>query len=494
MRNLQFLSVSTLLFGIVFTIPLLSGIDRALAARKSAAMAIDAHTGRILYSHNVDKPHHPASLTKIMTLYMLFEYIEAGRFHMNSPLKVTENASKQAPSKLGLKPGTTILVKDAIKALITKSANDVAVIVAENLAGSEWKFTQLMTWKARKLGMNKTVFVNASGLPDKRQTTTARDMVTLGMRIQKDFPQFYPLFETKRFAYRGKIYKNHNGLMSRIRGIDGIKTGYTRASGFNLTSSIWNGRRHVVAVVMGGKTARKRDDFMARILKKSLRKARNGKTKSQFVAANFALKAPQRRVATLERHPNRQPVKFAVAKRLHKQKLQPPAPKPQIAKVQVKKVQKAKLQKSKLQKKVTTEQLAYVPAQEIVVRSKDQSRMSQTLEETAKKQTVELTASETTGDIKVAAKKPPVMTTPPEGPYHIQIGAFGSEEDAERRLHSIGSKAGKLLKGHKSFTMLVPTNNVYRARFAGFSEADARKTCRQLKKKSIDCMAISAKN
>lgn len=487
MRNLQFLSVSALVFGLVFTFPLFSGADTAQAARKSAAMAVDVHTGKILYSHNIDKPHHPASLTKIMTLYMLFEYIEAGRFHMNSRLKVTENASKQAPSKLGLKPGSTILVKDAIKALITKSANDVAVIVAENLAGSEWKFTQLMTWKARKMGMNKTVFVNASGLPDKRQTTTARDMITLGLRIQKDFPQFYPLFKTKRFKYRGKVYKNHNGLMSRMRGIDGIKTGYTRASGFNLTSSIWKGRKHVVAVVMGGRTARKRDNFMARVLNKSLRKARNGKTKKQFVAANFARKAPKRRVARVERQPRKQ-----VAQQLQKRITQPPKAKKQIAKAVVREKQKPQVQKT-----VSSKKLAQVPAQEIVVRTKDQSRMSQSSEDAALKQTatnskVETDETVTTGDIQAETKKTPIMTTPPEGPYHIQIGAFGSAEDAERRLHSIGSRAGKLLKGHKSFTMLVPTNNVYRARFAGFSEADARKTCRQLKKKSIDCMAISA--
>ena len=487
MRNLQFLSVSALVFGLIFTFPLLSGADTAQAARKSAAMAVDVHTGKILYSHNIDKPHHPASLTKIMTLYMLFEYIEAGRFHMNTPLKVTENASRQAPSKLGLKPGSSILVKDAIKALITKSANDVAVIVAENLAGSEYRFTQLMTWKARKMGMNKTVFVNASGLPDKRQTTTARDMITLGLRIQKDFPQFYPLFKTKRFSYRGKVYKNHNGLMSRMPGIDGIKTGYTRASGFNLTSSIWKGRKHVVAVVMGGRTARKRDNFMARVLNKSLRKARNGKTKTQFVAANFARKAPKRRLARVERQPRKQ-----VAQRPQKHIAQPPKAKRVVSKTVAQNEEKLKIQKA-----VASKKLAQLPAQDIVVRTKDQSRMSQSAEDAALKQTVpnskvEIDEAVTTGDIQAETKKTPIMTTPPEGPYHIQIGAFGSAEDAERRLHSIGSRAGKLLKGHKSFTMLVPTNNVYRARFAGFSEADARKTCRQLKKKSIDCMAISA--
>ena len=494
MRNSKFLGVNALILGFLVFVPLVSGVSSAHAARKSAAMAIDAHTGRILYSHNIDKPHHPASLTKIMTLYMLFEYIEAGRFHMNSPLKVTANAARQVPSKIGLKAGSTIKVKAAIKALVTKSANDVAVTVAENLAGSEWKFTRLMTWKARKMGMKKTVFVNASGLPDKRQTTTARDMVTLGMRIQKDFPQFYPLFSLKKFAYRGKVYKNHNGLMSRMRGIDGIKTGYTRASGFNLTSSIWSGRKHVVAVVLGGKTARKRDNFMARVLNKSLRKARNGKSKKQFVAANFARKAPRRDYAAVQRRtpPKRivqkrapekaAPRKQVIAQRQNtKQVVRRPAPLKQPALVQKVALKKdtSRLGAAKAVGE-TQQDLSNTPAQEIVVQRK----------QIASKPQIEL--SDTTGDIKEASKKQPVMTSPPQGPYHIQIGAFGSEEDAERRLHSIGSKAGKLLTGHKSFTMLVPSNNVYRARFAGFSEADARQTCRQLKKKAIDCMAISA--
>lgn len=494
MRNIKFLGVTTLIFGFMFIVPLLSGAQSAHAARKSAAMAIDAHTGRVLYSHNVDKPHHPASLTKIMTLYMLFEYIEAGRFNMNSPLKVTANAARQVPSKLGLKPGTTILVKDAIKALVTKSANDVAVTIAENLAGSEWKFTQLMTWKARKMGMTKTVFVNASGLPNKRQTTTARDMVTLGMRIQKDFPQFYPLFSMKKFAYRGRVYKNHNGLMSRMRGIDGIKTGYTRASGFNLTSSIWSGRKHVVAVVLGGKTARKRDNFMARVLRKSLNKARNGKSKRQFVAANFASKAPRRKVAIVQRRTPKKsvaqkakPRKQVIAQRpITKQIVKAKRPIPVKNKALV---QKAALKKepTKVLKQIPQEELVDVPAQEIVVQHKVAA--VKRVEVTKKSQ---IDPSDTTGDIKELSEKQPTVTTPPQGPYHIQIGAFGSEEDAERRLHSIGSKAGKLLTGHKSFTMKVSSNNVYRARFAGFSETDARQTCRQLKKKSIDCMAISA--
>lgn len=382
---------------------MLCAADYAQAARKTAAMVIDGHTGKILYSHNIDKPHYPASLTKVMTLYMLFEFIEAGRLSLSSPLKVTVNAASQQPSKIGLKPGQTILVEDAIKALIVKSANDVAATVAENLAGSEWKFAQLMTWKARQLGMTKTVFMNASGLPDRRQVTTARDMIRLAQRIQSDFPRLYPFFATKTFSYNGRVYKNYNRLLVRMKGIDGIKTGYTRASGFNLTSSVWRGRKHVVAVVMGGKTARKRDAFMVRLLNKSLRRASNGQRKKHYLIAR-----------------------------------RKPAAKPPIVSVEKK---------------------------PIVVTAVNSKRLQPQ---------------------KLGAK------LPAKGPFHIQIGAFGSREDALSRLSSVGAKAGGLLKGHDSFTMPVPDSTIYRARFAGFSEIDARRTCKQLKRRSIDCLAVRA--
>lgn len=444
MRNFSFQSTVHYISGF-FLILILGSFSSVstVAARDSAAMAIDAHTGQVLYAHNVDKPHHPASLTKIMTLYMLFEFIESGRLTMDSKLTITQNASNQAPSKLGLKPGATIRVEDAIRALVTKSANDIAVTVAENLAGSEWKFTKLMTWKARKLGMSKTTFVNASGLPNSRQVTTARDMITLSMRIQKDFPQFYPYFSLRHFSYAGRRYKNHNKLLTRMKGIDGIKTGYTRASGFNLTSSVWNGRKHVVGVVLGGKTGRKRDDTMIHVLRKSLRKARNGVTKKQFVAANYALKTSRRQVAQVESN------------------VEEPVAVNAVAPKQVKPVGHVKKDLSRLE---NTQQAAYKVAD-----GNEQSNANV-----------------------VADNEVDTSSVDAPGPYHIQVGAFGNQEDAQRRLHSIGTSASSLLKGHNSVTMLVPQNNVYRARFTGFSEADARSTCKLLKRKSIDCLAVPA--
>ena len=203
-----------------------------------AAIVVDANSGNTLHAANADLLRHPASLTKIMTLYMLFEQIEAGKLRLDSRLEVSEHASEQAPSKLGLRPGQTLSVEDAIRALVTKSANDAAVVVAEAIGGDEETFGRMMTRKARALGMSRTVYVNASGLPDSDQITTARDQAILGRAIQDRFPRYYRYFATPAFVYHGRAMRNHNKLLGRVEGVDGIKTGYTRMSGFNLVSSV----------------------------------------------------------------------------------------------------------------------------------------------------------------------------------------------------------------------------------------------------------------
>jgi len=208
-----------------------------------ADIVVDANSGEVMHATNADSLRHPASLTKIMTLYLLFEQLEAGKLRLDSRLEVSEHASEQAPSKLGLVPGQTIAVEDAIRALVTKSANDVAVVVAEAIGGDEDTFGRMMTRKARALGMSRTVYVNASGLPDKDQITTARDQATLGRAIQDRFPREYRYFGTPVFVYRGWAMRNHNKLLGRVQGVDGIKTGYTRDSGFNLVSSVRRGGR-----------------------------------------------------------------------------------------------------------------------------------------------------------------------------------------------------------------------------------------------------------
>jgi D-alanyl-D-alanine carboxypeptidase len=235
-----------------------------------AAIVVDANSGNVLHAASADELRHPASLTKIMTLYLLFERLEAGKLKLDSQLPVSEHASIQAPTKLGLHPGHTIAVEDAIKALVTKSANDAAVVVGEALGGSESEFAEMMTKKAHALGMSRTVYRNASGLPNDEQVTTARDQALLGRAIQERFPRQYRYFSTASFTYHGDTMRNHNQLLGRVEGVDGIKTGYTQASGFNLVTSVHRNNRHIVAVVLGGASAGARDARMQSLIEQHI--------------------------------------------------------------------------------------------------------------------------------------------------------------------------------------------------------------------------------
>jgi D-alanyl-D-alanine carboxypeptidase len=231
-----------------------------------AALVVDANTGRTLYAADENETRHPASLTKVMTLYLLFEQLEKGRLSLDSPITMSEHAASQAPSKLGIDPGDTISVDNGIKSIVTRSANDVAVAIGEAIAGDEDSFAEMMTRKAHALGMSRTVYVNASGLPDDRQITTAHDLAVLGRAVQEHFPRYFHYFSTHSFDYAGETIGNHNHLLGRIDGVDGIKTGYTRASGFNLLTSVHRDGRSLVAVVMGGPTAGARDRFMEALI------------------------------------------------------------------------------------------------------------------------------------------------------------------------------------------------------------------------------------
>lgn len=260
----------------------------ANANPKYAGIVVDAKTGKTLYASSADAYRYPASLTKIMTLYVVFEELEAGRLSLNSRLKVSKYAAGRPPSKLGLKPGKTIKVKDAILALVTKSANDVATVVAENIGGSEKKFAERMTRTARALGMKKTTFRNPHGLPNSGQRTTARDMATLGRAIQEHFPQYYGYFKTRSYKYGGRTYGNHNKLLGSVKGVDGIKTGYIRASGFNLVTSVNRNGRQIVAVVMGGRSGASRNAQMTKLINRYLSKATRGKKTVPAIAKGGA--------------------------------------------------------------------------------------------------------------------------------------------------------------------------------------------------------------
>ncbi|HEV7385947.1 MAG TPA: D-alanyl-D-alanine carboxypeptidase [Phenylobacterium sp.] len=226
---------------------------------KYAAIVVDAKSGEVLYAKHEDSPRYPASITKIMTLYLTFEALASGKLHPDDRVLVSPHAAAQAPTKLGVRAGDSVTVEDAMNGMATKSANDMAVAMAEKLAGTESRFAALMTLRAQELGMQNTHFANASGLPDSRQLTTARDIAILSRAVMRDYPQYYKLFSLQQFNFRGQVMANHNHLLGRMPGVDGLKTGFTNASGFNLAVSAVRDNRRLIAVVMGGPSTAQRD-------------------------------------------------------------------------------------------------------------------------------------------------------------------------------------------------------------------------------------------
>jgi D-alanyl-D-alanine carboxypeptidase len=314
---LRFLSV---FLAIILTTAL--AIEPAEAARKKArkvvyapkysAIVVEAGTGAVLFEKYATEQRFPASLTKMMTLYLLFDELEAGRLSLDSRLAVSSRAASQPPSKLGLAPGSTIDVDSAIKALVVNSANDVAVVVAEAVSGTEAKFALKMTEKAQSLGMKRTLFKNASGLPNPTQKTTARDLATLSRRLMRDFPQYYPYFSTVRFTWNERTYLTHNSLVRTYPGAEGLKTGYTRVSGFNLATSAERDGRKLVGVVMGGRSVRSRDQHMKDILDSAFEALRH--SPALVASASPQMIAPRLKptlVAELERQKE---VRLAAAK------------------------------------------------------------------------------------------------------------------------------------------------------------------------------------
>jgi D-alanyl-D-alanine carboxypeptidase (penicillin-binding protein 5/6) len=263
---------------VAFAVAAAMNIYAAQAYAGSAHFVVDANTGKVLSSENADVINHPASLTKMMTLYLTFEALHNGQLSWEQRITMTKNGANTIPTKLGVPAGKTFTVREAVLGMIVKSANDAAEAMGDHLGGSEAQFAGVMTRKARQLGMSRTTFRNGSGLPDGRQVTTARDMATLAIALMRDYPKEYGLFAERSFMFRGRKITGHNNLMYRYKGMDGIKTGYTNASGFNLVSAVNDNGRHVVGVVLGGKTARSRDARMASLLDATMPRAsvRNG--------------------------------------------------------------------------------------------------------------------------------------------------------------------------------------------------------------------------
>lgn len=270
---------SRLVLAIVLTVPLLAAMAAPVEAgsvpRKFAGIVVDAKSGKVLYESSADAARYPASVTKVMTLYVLFQELKAGNITLKTKFKVSKYAASAVPTKLGLKSGSTITVENAIKALVTISANDIARVIAENISGSESAFAKRMTATARGLGMSSTTYRNASGLPDKGQVTTVRDQAILGIAVYEHFPEYYDYFQTKSFSYGKRTYGNHNRLLGN-NGVDGIKTGYTNASGFNLLTAARADGRHIVVAGFGFDSSGTRDAKVRELVKKYLPKGRSG--------------------------------------------------------------------------------------------------------------------------------------------------------------------------------------------------------------------------
>ncbi|MGX1098267.1 D-alanyl-D-alanine carboxypeptidase [Amorphus sp. MBR-141] len=419
------------------------------ANSKYAAIVVDGSTGETLFARYADEERYPASVTKIMTLYLLFEELRAGRMTLDTPIPVSAFAAKQVPSKIGFKPGQTIRTRDAIRALVTKSANDVAVAIAEKIGGTEAKFAERMTSTARRLGMRSTVFRNASGLPNRAQHTTARDLARLGLAVQRDFPVYYSYFNTRSFTYRGQSYRNHNRLLGKVDGVDGIKTGFINDSGFNLVASVKRDGRFIVAVVMGGRTGRTRDQHMTDLIETYIPKAKQG-TAGMAVIAAEDIPVPSSRPEM--------PVFVAEA---------PDTPQrltPELIAAYAASVNAAEVANDPI------EQVAAIGSAD----------------------SVDLAEDATASVVDTAAAPEPTAAAP--SGWHVQIAAAESESNARSLLLDAQRKNGAILGSRQIYTERVDVNGttLYRARFTGFaSKSEAWEACSELKKRKVSCWALN---
>lgn len=425
----------------------------AEANPRYAAIVYDVNTGRTLFERNADARRFPASITKVMTVYLLFEELEAGRLTLDTPLRVSEFAAGQAPSKVGVRPGSTITVRDAIGTLVTKSANDVAVVVAENVSGSVRAFAERMTRTARSIGMRNTTFRNPHGLPNSEQVTTARDIVTLAIAVQRRFSQYYSFFGLRSYTHAGVTYRNHNRLLGQMAGVDGLKTGFIRASGFNLVASLRRDGRHLIGVVMGGRTGATRDAHMREILANALPRAQSGP--SMRLAD-----APLPRTRPLALRSPLSPAAQAAASILVPSTV--------------------------------------VPATLVRATPSHQTRRAEHQVDAVAAMPVSAPPVEEAGSADAAATA--VAATPPpptpaeatrSGEWAIQIGAFNSEALARQMLDRAKGNAADALTGAAPFTETVVSNGntLWRARFAGFEQREAQAACAALERVDFACFA-----
>ncbi|MFL0690572.1 MAG: D-alanyl-D-alanine carboxypeptidase [Agrobacterium tumefaciens] len=456
-----------------------AAVSTVQANPKYAGIVIDAKTGKVLYSENADSLRYPASLTKMMTLYMVFEALEAGRISLNSKVPFSANAAKEPPSKLGVGTGRSITVEQAILSLVTRSANDVATALAEYLGGSEQRFAQMMTAKARSLGMTKTTYRNAHGLPNTAQMTTARDQARLSVALRQHFPQYYGYFSTRSFKFGKQTIGNHNRLLGQVRGVDGIKTGFTRAAGYNLATSAELGGRSIVAVVLGATSGARRNAQMTSLVQRYLPAATSTRGGNNLIAKNNTSVAPSgsaaRSAGGLPQLPQTGPmpdVRYTGVAQAYAA-----APAGNAASAALSSMPAVAPSASAPSVPVPQPAPAYLPNEDASV---------------APASSAPSVAAATTTPPDVDAMT--TASTAPSGGWVVQIGTSPDQELAMDLLRDAQAKGGQVLRSATPFTVAYGdgSKQIFRARFGGFDEQkDAVNACKALKKKGIGCWAAA---
>lgn len=457
--------IKIIMFSAAVAAATISSTQVVRADPKYAGIVLDARTGKVLYGEDPDGLRYPASLTKMMTLYLTFEALNSGRISLDSRVPVSANAAKEPPSKLGVRAGGSTTVEQAILALVTRSANDMATALGEYIGGSEERFGRMMTAKARALGMTRTTYRNAHGLPNTAQMTTARDQARLGIALRQHFPQYYGYFNTRTFTFGKQVIGNHNRLVGTVKGVDGIKTGYTRAAGSNLATSAQLDGRSIVAVVLGGRSSAARDATMRKLVAEYLPKASRGGNSNLIASTPSApIEEPMALVASTNADsglPHAGPVPQA--------RYNDESPVTAFA--------------------ASTPSSA-VKAMEMATRPK----VAAPVPPVSMKPDRSLVTNSTKVDNIVTAS-----TTPAASPAYtekngwvIQIGASPDENSARSLLQAAQDKGGPVLRTAKPFTVAFSKDGsqMYRARFGGFNGQDAAvNACNALKKKGISCWA-----
>jgi D-alanyl-D-alanine carboxypeptidase len=451
-----------LLIGMIAICAMLAGGTCAALAAPYSDLLIDVNSGQVLHEASADAQRFPASLTKMMTLYITFDMLRKGRLELSTQLEISEYDTEAQPSKLGLQVGDHISVEDAIRALVTASANDAARAIAENLGGNEEKFARYMTWQAKALGMASTVYRNASGLPDPEQVSTARDYATLALHLYDDFPQYFNYFKTTYFAYGRARYRNHNGLLFNFQGTDGIKTGYTRLSGFNLVASVHRNGKHIIGVVFGGSSVGDRNIRMRNLITAGFEHASAIKTRIARPQLVAEAKRKSKAVTVLAASVSSAAVGESTAADATTvmERMQPkPSMAPRIS---------------------ATANSVGDPIAMLLANGSTNGKSSQNVIPAA------MATIDTPHDDENSLSA--------QGPFHVQIGAFATQAEANQRLERIEGTAADLLMGHTpiSVTYTTQSKTWYRARFAGFDRTAADATCEALKTRQIDCVVMRA--